>query len=317
MYPKFYIGFWIVLFALTANLISCQKLFMKDNPSIEELLVTPIPEATLIAFDNTAPIENQTQAIVAARYYLRTGHFVANGNPRVLSVEFIKFKDAKNRMQLKEGISNISPNQKIWFIVLEGTFTLSPPGGPEEIFPAIVSGVIDPKGGFLTTWKKDFTQPYPTPEDISSSPYPIMVPTSSISSTATNTKTASVSTDEPTLSWPYFPLKLEFDPVLWEWKIENRYTVLAHRQMPHCKISQTSGRGLTPDWSVEHSRKILGKEVYDVSVAIYKSQPKFVTYCNTWGFYNCLQVDFQEQAEICIKDAESVISTYIHSNKSK
>jgi hypothetical protein len=142
-------------------------------------------------------------------------------------------------------------------------------------------------------------------------------PTLSIPPLSTNTKTAKVSTDEPTLSFPYFPLKLEFDPVLWDWKIDNGYTVLAHRQIPHCKISQTVGRGLTPDWSVEHSRKILGKEEYDVSVAIYKGQPKFVSYCNTWGFYNCLRVDFQEQAEICINDAELVISTYIHSDKSK
>ena len=214
---KFIFRFWIFLCALLTTITSCQQTIKKDQTSLEVLLQTPIPEATLIAFNERTPI----------------------------------------------------------------------------------------------------TELYPTSEEISSTPYPDTIPTLPIPSPATNTKLAIVSTDEPTLSWPYFPLKLEFDPVLWEWKIENRYIVLAHRQMPHCKISQTSGRGSTPDWSVEHTRKILGKEVYAVSLAIYKGQPKFVTYCNTWGFYNCFQVDFQEQMETCIKDAELVISTYVHSNKWK
>jgi len=110
------------------------------------------------------------------------------------------------------------------------------------------------------------------------------------------------------------PFHVDFDPDRWKWSIEDGTLLLAHCQIPHCTIGLTQGRGLPPDWSVEHNRKTLGQEEYDVTKVSHQGQLQYVTYCNTWGVYNCFKVSVRDGAESCIQDAELVLSTYHHSD---
>ena len=107
----------------------------------------------------------------------------------------------------------------------------------------------------------------------------------------------------------YDTYHVEYDPELWEWKLDNGYIVLAHRQIPDCKISQTAGQGLGPDWTVDHSSKVMGDNEFSIHGASYKGQLQFVNYCTTVGPH-CFRVDFREQLEKCLLDAELVLSAY-------
>ena len=133
---------------------ACQNISKTGQSSFEEWLRTPIPEETLWAYNGKTPVESNKQAVIAVRHYLSGGHFYANGYPEVVSVDFINFEDAKTRMQLKDGIHDIPPDQKVWFIVFEESFTFSTPDGTVETVSALVSCVLDPGGGILLSWMK-------------------------------------------------------------------------------------------------------------------------------------------------------------------
>lgn len=109
-----------------------------------------------------------------------------------------------------------------------------------------------------------------------------------------------------------------FDANKWLWGVtEQNIGALMHRKIMRCNITLTAGHGLSPDWSVEHSHKVLGLEEFDVNAVSYEDRLQYITYCNSWGFYNCFQVSVPDTSGVCVQDAEQVLATYHHSEHSK
>lgn len=112
------------------------------------------------------------------------------------------------------------------------------------------------------------------------------------------------------------PFAATLDPQKWQWMVDSHgYIALVHREIAGCRITQTGGRGLSPEWRVEHSWKTLGQVKYSVHAASHLGQLRFVNYCDGGLPYGCLQVEFQRAAGEYIRDAEAVITTYQYTGK--
>jgi hypothetical protein len=85
---------------------------------------------------------------------------------------------------------------------------------------------------------------------------------------------------------------------------------LGHRNIPNCVISVTSGRGMPSNITVEHDVLYTDTVTFDVGVALENGVKKFVTYTGGDGIIiTAFEVSFQEQADACIADAVTVLST--------
>jgi hypothetical protein len=158
--------YWTILiisFALFIVLTSCQRATTERLSSFEKWAQTPIPEATLYAYDENIPVTNKMQAVIAARAHLLSSRVQSLNDPRVVSVEFINYEDAIIRMQAKENGQH-SSNEKVWLVDFEGDFDFSGPlrSGNEEVFFANVFVMLLPDEGILVTWKK-LEPSYPSP----------------------------------------------------------------------------------------------------------------------------------------------------------
>lgn len=122
-----------LLFLLTA----CAKSLKGDQPAEDTTYLTPIPEATLLAFREGKPIENKLQAATAARRALGYMHFVAVGTPTVLFVGEMSPGEAYRRLKMPDSTSLISPqmDSMVWLTLFEGDFQVTPPG--EQPLPIV------------------------------------------------------------------------------------------------------------------------------------------------------------------------------------
>jgi hypothetical protein len=112
-------------------------------------------------------------------------------------------------------------------------------------------------------------------------------------------------------STPGYAFRVTYDPDLWAVTSDQfGFPALGHRNIPSCVISVTSGRGLPPNITVEHDVLYADTVTFDVGVALENGVKKFVTYTGGDGIIiTAFEVSFQEQAEACIADAVTVLST--------
>jgi hypothetical protein len=115
----------------------------------------------------------------------------------------------------------------------------------------------------------------------------------------------------PADSDPGLLFRVDYDPDVWA-QTEGNFgdIVLGNRNIEYCTITPWEGRGLPPDWKVEHDFRYIGSAGFDVSVVTYQGETKFVTYVGgdrhvLTGF----QVTFTDQREQCLQDAEAVFGT--------
>jgi len=112
-------------------------------------------------------------------------------------------------------------------------------------------------------------------------------------------------------STPGYAFRVTYDPDLWAVTTDQfGFPSLAHRNIPGCVISVTSGRGMPPSLSIEHDVLDTGTVTFDVATAFENGGKKFVTY--TGGdrrIITAFEVSFQEQADACLADAVTVLST--------
>ena len=112
-------------------------------------------------------------------------------------------------------------------------------------------------------------------------------------------------------SKPGFAFRVTYDPDLWAVTTDQfGFPSLAHRNIPGCVISVTAGRGLPPNIAVEHDMFSVGNLNFDVATAFENGVKKFVTYTGGDGIIlTAFEVSFQEQADACLADAVTVLST--------
>jgi len=151
------------------------------------------------------------------------------------------------------------------------------------------------------------TQPPVTPTDTA-------LPTLDLPTEAVNAPEQMVWDGAPTYlaeSTPGFAFRVRYDPELWALTTDQfGFPALAHRNIPGCVISVTSGRGLPLSMTVEHDVVNLENVTLDIGNVFENGALKFVTY--TGGNQTIItgfQVDFQEQADLCKAYAFAVIST--------
>jgi hypothetical protein len=115
----------------------------------------------------------------------------------------------------------------------------------------------------------------------------------------------------PADSDPGLLFRVDYDPDIWA-QTEGNFgdIVLGNRNIDYCTITPWSGRGLPPDWKVEHEFRYIGSAAFDVSTVIYQEEVKFVSYVGgdrhvLTGF----QVSFKDQKDQCLQDAEAVFGT--------
>ena len=114
-------------------------------------------------------------------------------------------------------------------------------------------------------------------------------------------------------STPGFAFRVRYDPELWALTTDQfGFAALAHRTIPGCVISVTSGRGLPLNMTVEHEMLTVDDVTFDVGNVFENGVLKFITY--TGGNANMItgfQLDFEEQPRECRADAVTVLSTLI------
>jgi hypothetical protein len=112
-------------------------------------------------------------------------------------------------------------------------------------------------------------------------------------------------------STPGYAFRVTYDPDLWAVTTDQfGFPALAHRKIPACVISVTSGRGLPSNMTVEHDVLYTGHVTFDVGKVYENGVLKFVTYTGGDGtIITGFEVIFDEQADQCLADAVTVLST--------
>lgn len=140
------------------------------------------------------------------------------------------------------------------------------------------------------------------------------LPTLDLPTEAINAPSQAVWDGVPTYlgdSTPGYDFRVTYNPDLWVVTTDQfGFASLAHRNIPNCVISVTSGRGLPPNITVEHDMLRTDTVNFDVSTAFENGVKKFVTF--TGGdetIITAFEVSFAEESDACLADAVAVLST--------
>jgi hypothetical protein len=111
-------------------------------------------------------------------------------------------------------------------------------------------------------------------------------------------------------SKPGYYFRLHFDPAVWALTTDQfGFPALGHRQVPGCMIAPTSGRGMALNATVDHDVRHIGAISYQVDTAYVNGVRQFVNYSGGEGnIYTAFGVTFQDQADQCLTDAETVLA---------
>ena len=168
-------------------------------------------------------------------------------------------------------------------------------------------------------------EPTTSPEPLSTST-PLPSPTLSVTQTDTPLPPLELPTEpvnapaklvwdgQPTYpgdSTPGFMFRVTYDPDIWAVTADQfGFPSLGHRKITNCIISVTAGRGLPANVTVEHDVLYTDTATFDVATALENGVKKFVTYTGGDGIIvTAFEVSFQEQADVCLADAVTVLST--------
>ena len=158
------------------------------------------------------------------------------------------------------------------------------------------------------------SSPPPTSTEILPTPTDTPLPTLELPTEAVNAPVSMVWDGTPTYlgdSKPGYSFRVTYDPDVWALTTDQfGFPALGHREIPTCIITVTSGRGLPANMDVEHDILYTGNITFDVGKVYENGTLKFVTYTGGDGtIITGFEVDFEDQMEKCIADAETVLST--------
>ncbi|HEX9840644.1 MAG TPA: hypothetical protein VGA72_14945 [Anaerolineales bacterium] len=186
--------------------------------------------------------------------------------------------------------------------------TEEPPTATEPpAIQSLIAPTLEPQITETSTSAPTPTQVLPTPTD---TPLPTLeLPTESV-----NAPLRLVWDGTPTYlgdSESGYSFRVTYDPDLWALTTDQMgFPALAHRNIPGCVITPTSGRGLPANTTVEHDVLKTDDVTFDVSVVSENGVKKFVTYTGGDGrIVTAFEVVFEEQVDECLADAVTVLST--------
>jgi len=154
----------------------------------------------------------------------------------------------------------------------------------------------------------------PTPSQIPSTPTDTPLPTLELPTEVVNAPERMVWDGTPTYlaeSTPGYAFRVTYAPELWALTTDQfGFPALAHRMIPGCVISVTSGRGLPPSLTAEHDMVNFGEVTFDVGNVFENDVLRFITYTGGNGMIiTGFQVNFEEQADECRASAIEVLAT--------
>ncbi len=114
-------------------------------------------------------------------------------------------------------------------------------------------------------------------------------------------------------SQPGFHFRVTYNPGLWAVTQDQfGYPALGHRDIPYCVITPVGGRGMPPGVQVEHDLRTIGNVKYEVNTVLLNGVKQFVTYLGGDGvIFTGFQVNFVDQVDACLADAEIVLGTLV------
>jgi hypothetical protein len=209
-------------------------------------------------------------------------------------------------------------------ILLAAAACLSPSGGAPPPASPTPTALVEPLLPLSTGEAILTATPSPTNTPVLSE---IEGPTPSSTPTETPLPTQELPTPAPQgperLYWtgdPTYPAdselglvwRLTYDTATWALTTDDLsgLPMLGHRSLPYCAMVPSEGHGLPPDYHVENDFRTFGLLFYGVATVFQGDAPQFVTY--TGGdrrILTAFQVNFQQEMETCLADAETVLAT--------
>jgi hypothetical protein len=112
-------------------------------------------------------------------------------------------------------------------------------------------------------------------------------------------------------SQPNFYFRIKFNPRVWGLALDSYGQLsLSHRDIEYCILAPSGSRGLPPGMQVEHDTRQIGKLFFEINTVLINGQRQFVTYQATdKTIFTGFQVNFVNDLDACIKDAEAVLAT--------
>jgi hypothetical protein len=105
---------------------------MVRNLTEDKSYVTPIPQATLGAFQFGQPVKTKLQAVIVAQKWGLTFHMDWVKQPIAIFAETMKYEDARRRVEGPGSTSYYDPipsDTQVWLVVFKGEYTLTEPLG--------------------------------------------------------------------------------------------------------------------------------------------------------------------------------------------
>jgi hypothetical protein len=112
-------------------------------------------------------------------------------------------------------------------------------------------------------------------------------------------------------SLPGYYFRVKYNPRVWGLTQDNYgQPALGHRDIEDCILAPAGPRGLPPNIQVEHDTRQIGKLSWEVNVVLLQGVRQFVTYqASDKIIFTGFQVNFTDQIDACLKDAEAVLAT--------
>lgn len=189
------------------------------------------------------------------------------------------------------------------------------PAGTEEPLPGeTLEPTSQPVLPESTPTSEPTFTPQPTPTRILSTPTETPLPPLELPTEIPNAPSLLAWDGAPTYlgdSQPGFSFRVFYDPEIWALTEDQfGYPAIGHRAIPYCVISVTSGRGLPANVSVEQDILYTDTVTFYIGTAFENGVKKFVTYTGGDGrIITAFQVSFEEQADECLADAQTVLTT--------
>lgn len=184
-----------------------------------------------------------------------------------------------------------------------------PPATEPPAFQSLEAPTKEPTSAVTET-----STAVPTPTQVLTTPTDTPLPTLELPTEPANAPEQLVWDGLPTYladSAPGYSFRVTYEPERWAVTTDQfGFPALAHRNIPGCVITPTSGRGLPANTTVEHSVLSTDHVTFDVGEVYEDGTLKFVTYTGGDGrILTGFEVTFEEQADECRREAVKVFST--------